>query len=334
MSAPLTRIRRGLLFLAVFFVFAVCFRNFLSEDGTLLESIYWLVITVSSVGYGERSTISPELQMFSILVIVIGMLAAAYTFGGLIQLMTEGEMERALGVRRMTRDIGQLEGHVIICGYGRTGRILAEDLARQDVPFVVIDVVQDAIVEAQADGYLAMVGDATEEHVLEEASVTKATTLISALNEDADNVFLTLTARNLSPDLRIIARGEQPATERKLLQAGANRVVLPAVIGARRIGTLVTRPHTAELIERLTDVSTLDVDLKELVIPSTSPLVNQTVRNAEARRKHKLLVVAVRRADGEMVFNPDADLTFLAGDTLIVMGLQDDVTRFRNEFGI
>lgn len=334
MSTPLTRIRRGVTFFLTFFVIAVVVRFVLAGDQTLLDSIYWFIITVSSVGYSERSIEQPEIKLFTISVILIGISSVAYTFGGMLQLMTEGEIQRAFGVQRMTRDIDKLNDHVIICGYGRMGFILAGELKRQKVPIVVIDASQDRIAEAQENGHLAMRGDATEEDILVAAGVNRATTLISAINEDADNVFLTLTARNLSADLRIIARGELPGTEKKLLQAGATRVVLPSVIGAQYIATLVTRPHTAELIERMTDHSTLDVDLRELVITPTSGLVKKTVREAEARRKHKILVVAVRRADGEMIFHPDADHLFLAGDTIIAMGQSDDVDRFRKEFDL
>ena len=335
MSSSLVRIRRGALFLGVFIIVAVCLRYLLAQDDrTFLDSVYWLVITVSSVGYGERSNAPPEVQFFTIAVILIGMSAVAYTFGGLLQLMTEGEIQRALGVRRMTRDIEKLTDHIIICGYGRIGNILAEDIERQNEQLVVIDTEQDRVAEAQKDGYLAMRGDATEESVLHAAGVKRAKTLISALNDDANSVFLTLTARNLNADLCIIARGETPGTEQKLLRAGATRVVLPAVIGARRMASLVTRPHTAELIERITDHSTLDVDLKELVVPTTHSLANKTVREVEAGRRHKLLVVAVRRMDGRMIFNPDADHIFLAGDTMILMGQPDDVERFRNEHGL
>ncbi|MBN1852805.1 MAG: potassium channel protein [Pirellulales bacterium] len=331
MTPAFVRIRRGAIFLCGFLVVSIALHYVLAQGQTLLDSIYWLVITISSVGYSERSSAPPEIQIFTIAVILIGMSAVAYTFGGLLQLMTEGEVQNALGVQRMTRDINKLEGHTIICGYGRMGFILAEDLSRQNVPLVVIDVAQECVSKAQEDGHLALRGDATEEDILFAAGVTRAKTLISVLNDDANSVFLTLTARNLNPGLHIIARGETSGTERKLLQAGATRVVLPAVIGARQIATLVTRPHTAELIDRMTDRSKLDVDLKELSVPPTSPLVNKTVREAEAGRRHKLLVVAVRRADGKMIFNPDANHIFLAGDTMILMGQPSDVQRFRTE---
>jgi voltage-gated potassium channel len=262
------------------------------------------------------------------------MSAAAYTIGGLIQMLTEGEIERAIGRHRATRGIEQLSGHVIICGYGRIGHILAEDLERQGLQFVIIDSDADCVVDAELHKYLVVRGNATEESTLIAAGVQRAKTLISALNSDADNVFLTLTSRNLAPGLTIIARGEHPKSEKKLVQAGADRVVLPAVIGARRIATMVTRPHAAEVLDQLTDHKILDVDLEELSLGPEGPLVGKTVLDVEAHIKHRLLVVAVRKHGGKTIFNPDADYVFEGQDMMIVMGRPEDIQRFRATYGI
>ncbi|MFV2066109.1 MAG: TrkA family potassium uptake protein [Pirellulales bacterium] len=328
MITPLQRIRYGASFLGIITVVSVVGHYQLSGR-SLLESIYWFVITVSSVGYTEQSRIPATLQAFSILVIVVGMSAVAYTVGGLIQLMTEGEIERALGLRRMTREIDQLGGHIIICGFGRIGQILAEEFSRSDKTFVVIDTEGERIAEARILKYLVITGNATEEETLIAAGIARASTLISGLNSDAGNVFLTLTSRNLNPDLQIIARGEQPSSEKKLIQAGANRVVLPAVIGAQRIATMVTRPHAADVIDQVTDRRILDVELEEIAAGDSESLVGKTVRDADANRRHRLLIVAVRKRDGKMIFNPEADYQIAAGDTMIVMGRPDDIRQFR-----
>lgn len=177
-----------------------------------------------------------------------------------------------------------------------------------------------------------LTGDATEEEVLLTAGVQRAKTLITALANDANNVFLSLTCCNLNADLQIIARGESITSEKKLLQAGASRVVLPAVIGARRIATMVTRPHAAELLERVTNREILDVSLDELPVPEASPLINMSAGDAQAHRRHGLLVVAVRQTDGQMLFNPDTRYAFLQGDTLLAMGRPDDIQQFRERF--
>ncbi len=312
-------------------VLAVLGHHYLHQE-TWLESFYWYVITVSSVGYTENSQAAPAIQAFTIVVIVVGMSAAIYTIGGLIQMMTEGELERAMGVRRMTRGIGRLKDHVIICGFGRIGFILAEDLVQQGQQILIIDSDPERINEAQHLDYLVLSGDATEEDVLLSAGIERAKTLVTALASDADNVFLALTCRNLNADLQIIARGENLTSEKKLLQAGASRVVLPAVIGARRIATMVTRPHTAELLERVTNREILDVSLEELPVPDASTIIDMTVGDAQAHRRHGLLVVAIRKTDGQMLFNPDAHYAFRQGDTLLAMGRPDDIQQFRERF--
>ena len=176
-TGPLTRIRRGAIILASFFVVAVVVHHFLTQR-TWLESIYWFVITVSTVGYGETSAEAPGVQAFTILVILVGMSVAAYVVGGLIQLWAAGEIERALGVRRMTREIDHLSGHTIVCGYGRLGKTLTEELFSRGLPFVVVEQNTEEAVEAADLGYLLVTGDATDEDVLLEAGVKRAKTLI------------------------------------------------------------------------------------------------------------------------------------------------------------
>ncbi len=332
-DTPLKRVRRGASVLGIVSVVGILGHYYLN-GGTILESIYWFVITVSSVGYTEDSQLQASLQVFSIIVIVIGMSAAAYTVGGFLQMMTEGEIEKAMGARRMTKGIEQLKDHIIICGFGRIGEILAEDIGSRSEPFVVLDTDSERLSLAKMLNYLVITGDATDEDILIAAGVQRAKILISALNSDSDNVFITLTSRNLNPKLRIIARGEQPATEKKLFQAGADRVVLPAVIGARRIATLISRPHAADLIDQVTDHKILDIDLEELTLPAESPLVGKTVGDAEAHHRRKLLVVAIRTASGSMLFNPDSQQEVQTGDTLIVMGRPTDIAQFRETYSI
>ncbi len=328
---PLDRVRAGAFFLAGVSVVAVIGHRYLHAE-TWLESLYWFVITVSGVGYTENSQVSDAMQAFTIVVILIGMSAAIYTVGGLIQMVFEGEVDRALGVRRMTRGIERLRGHVILCGFGRMGHLLAKDLTQQGQQVLVVDSNTDNIADAQHLDYLVLAGDATEEDVLLAAGIERAKTLISTLSSDADNLYLTLTARNLCADLQIVARGQHLSSEKKLIQAGANRVVMPTVIGARRIASMVTRPHTADLIERITSNEIMDVSIEELVISATNPLLDTTVVDAEAHRRHGLLIVAVRHSDGEMLFNPGANYTFRQDDTLMLMGRPDDIQQFRLRF--
>lgn len=329
----LLRIRRGLTFLAALFVASVVAHKATTGKGWI-ESVYFFVITASTVGYAEDSSVAPEVQLLTIAIILTSTVTVGYTIGLVIQSMVEGQMNRALGVRRMTREIEKLSGHTIICGYGRIGQTLAEDLRRRKTRFVVIDTAADVIRDASDDGCLAVTGDATDEETLRQAGIERAKTLVVALHGDAENVFLTLTARNLAPDIRIIARGEQPATEKKLRQAGADQVVLPAVIGARRMAALVTRPYAAEMMEHFASQERIDASLEEVTIPEGNQLAGQTVRDAGANQLHKLLIIGIRKHDGEMVFNPGADYRFDVGDTLILMGRHEDIQAFEAAYAI
>ncbi len=329
MRTPLRRVRAGAIVLVI--VFAVAVVGYRIAGRGWLDAVYMVVITISTVGYGEISVLSPGQQVLTIVVVVFGISAAVFTLGGFIQMMMEGEIERAFRLGRTTRAIEKLTRHVILCGYGRIGQILAHELNSKKQSFVVLDNDPEVLAEAQNAGHLVLLGDATEEQVLLAAGVERAQCLVTALPNDAANVFITLTSRNLNRDLQIIARGEYQTTEKKLLQAGANRVVLPAAIGALRMAAMVTRPSTIELMELVGGKSVLDVEIDEVPISVGSSLVGKTIVDAETRRRHGLLIVAVKQTGGNMVFNPGAELVFQPGDTLIVMGRLEDIDRFRQE---
>lgn len=333
MKSPIARLRAGLVTLAAIVIIAVAGYRWIG-GWSLLDSIYMVVTTLAMVGYREVGEMTPGLKLFTIAFIVFGLSTALYIMGGFIQMMAEGEINRALGLRRVTREIERLTGHVIVCGFGRTGEILARELSQQKRTFVVIDKDDQQIAAATDAGYLTINDDATEEDVLLVAGVTRAKTVVTTLPSDADNVFITLTARNLNRDLQIIARGELRTTEKKLLQAGADRVVLPASAAALRMAAMITRPSTIELIELVTGRHTAEVQIDELAVPAQSPLVGRSIRQSEARARYGLLIVAVRRGDGNLIFNPDVDTRFEAGDAVIAMGREDGVERFRTDHGM
>lgn len=332
MKTAAQRVRLGMAILACVVLIAVPVYHFAAPDLDWVESIWLVLITISSVGLSERSELSPQLQLFTVLVIVFGLSATMYTFGGFIQMMTEGEIERALGRRRMTHGIERLKDHIVLCGFGRIGTVLAHQLGRQKQPFVIVES-ETGVVEEIADlKYLLVVGDATEETTLVAAGVERARALVTSLPSDADNVFITLTARNLNPDIMIISRAEFASSETKLMQAGANRVVMPSTIGAHRMTRMITRPTTANLMERVVDESSLGIEMDEIKVPAECRLVGVTVADAEAHRRHGLLFVAVEHASSDMLFNPGGSYTFQADDTVIVMGKAEDIGRFRKQY--
>jgi voltage-gated potassium channel len=327
MTTPLDRVRRGLIILSAIFLLSVT--GYLLAGYPLIEAVWMVVITIASVGFGERSQTSPAVQLLTILVIVFGLTAAAYTFGGLLQLLLAGELEQLLGRTRMTRDINLLRNHTIVVGFGRIGRILAADLHRQQRPFVVVECDAERCREAHERGYLYINGDATDDDILASAGVASASSLVSALPNDANNVFITLTARNLNPHLKIIARAEHSTSERKLLQAGANRIIMPSTIGAQLIGRIITRPHTADLLELFAEQGNLEIEIDELNLPAGHELVGKTIGEIAAHREFGVLVLAVRRASGEMAVVAGADHRLAANDVLIVFAKPDNIAQFR-----
>ncbi|MCG8650383.1 MAG: NAD-binding protein, partial [Pirellulales bacterium] len=287
-KTSLSRVRNGAIVLIAVFVVAVLGFRFWG-DYDWIGAIWMVVITISTVGYGEQSSASPAMQLFTVSVILVGMSASVYTMGGLLQLMLEGELERAIGRRRMEQELRKLEDHIIVCGFGRMGQKLAAELREQEGQLVVLEsdpATQQTINEL---GLMSVCGDATEEEALLAAGVQRARTLVTALPSDADNVFITLTARNLNGGLQIISRAERQSTEKKLRQAGANRVVMPTLVGARQMARMITHPTTADLMELVAQSGYKDFELGEIEIGSLSPLVGRTVEETEATRKHGLL---------------------------------------------
>jgi voltage-gated potassium channel len=294
---------------------------------SLLEAVYMVIITIYGVGYGEvRPIEEPGLKLFTMGVIVAGCTSAIYVLGGFVQMIAEGELNRFLGARRMTKGIEKLTDHVIVCGYGRVGRILANELTAADQAFVLIDTRQDRLQDAETSGQFVIVGDATDEDVLEAAGVGRARVLASVLPDDAANVFITLTARELNPALEIIARGESPSTEKKLLRSGATRVVLPAAIGANRIARLITRPSAEDFLSSAMALDTLNADLdqiglqlSEVRIPADSDFVGRRLSDVAFGSQAQFVVVALRHRDGTVTRTPEADVELRPDDQVIVL---------------
>lgn len=339
-SSPLRRILVGAVFFSITLLVAVIGYTFFHCP--LFTAIYMVVITVFGVGYGEACPVqSLAERFFTILVIVAGYASAAYIVGGFIQMIAEGEIKQVLEQRRKTKDIASLEQHTIICGYGRIGQVLAHKLADTEQPFVVVDQNLERLTSAEEMGYRVCQGNATEEQVLETAGIDRAKVLATVLPDDATNVFITLTARGLNPRLTIVARGELPTTEKKLLQAGANHVVSPANISGMRMATLITHPNTIQFLDQNEDRSRLnellaqiDVQVDELNIPRDSPLAGGTIADLEVRGKGTFIVVALRKSSGEIMTHPDHAVQIDSGDTVIVLGHRGDIPNFRRLYNM
>jgi len=334
MDYPLRRLILGLGLLGA--IVLVGTAGYWLAGWSLLDAVYMVAITLSTVGYREVHSLdhSPGLKVFTILLVVFGVSTTLYVVGAMVRMMLEGELNKALGRRRAGWQIEQLTDHVVLCGFGRMGELLAAELQRSRHPFVVVEKDPQRVAEAAQRKYLVLNDDATEEEVLLRAGVQRAKTLVSTVPADADNVFITLTARNLNPHLMIIARGELQSTEKKLLQAGADRVVLPATAAALRMAAMVTRPTAVELIEVVAGRQVAEVEVDELTIPADSPLVGKSIRQSQLRTQHGLLIVAVRRPGGNLQFNPGGETVLESGMSVVVLGRQEDIDRFRAEYHV
>lgn len=326
------RLWLGMIAMAAVIVVGVCGYRFFGYSW--IDSAYMVTITLSTIGYGERSDASPQQKLFTMAVIIVGLSVAGYTLSRMAQVLFGGEIERLLGQQRMTREIEHLRQHTIVCGFGRIGEILAADLAHHHKPFVLVEIDTERLPSAREKGYLVVHGDATDDEALFKAGIVRAESLITALPNDASNVFITLTARNLNRDLRVIARAEHSSSEKKLRQAGASRVVMPSAIGTQQMVRMITRPTTADLMDVIRDQANMDLELDEIAVPQGSKLAGISVRESEAHREHHLLMLAVKQLNGKMIFHPSADYSFQPGDVVIVLGDVANITRFRNQYGV
>ncbi|HEY1601778.1 MAG TPA: potassium channel protein [Pirellulales bacterium] len=297
----------------------------------MLDAIYMVVITVFGVGYGETKPLdNPSLKIFTMGVIIAGCSSGIYVVGGFVQMLAEGEINRVLGTRRMSKGIEQLTDHTLICGYGRVGQLLARDLAAANLPFVVLDSNEGRVLQAQAAGYLALLGSASEEGTLEMAGIARARVMAAVLSDDTANVFVTLTARDLNPTIQIIARAESPSTEKKLMRSGANRVILPTLIGATKIAHMIIRPSAEDMLHGNTGNSQLNEELRqigleltEIELKENSPLIGQKIGNVEVSGQGGFVVVAVKKPNGTIIRKPEPDVMLGPGDTFVILGHQE-----------
>ncbi len=330
-----TRATRCLLFglIGILSVTVYGVAGYVTLGWSPFDAFYMVIITISGVGFGEvrpmRST--PE-RLHTIIVIVLGLGAVACSIAGLVALLAEDEIYRALGHQRMRRRIDGLQGHAVIAGFGRIGSLVAEELATNGRPFVVIERSADRLTEVARMGYAFVQGDATEETTLLAAGIVRAKILVSVMPGDAENVFVTLTARQLAPTIEIIARAEQHNTLKTLKQAGAGHVVMPAAIGARRIASLLTNPSAVEFAELVTSQTRLSLELDEISIADGSPLLGHPVGEADIRQATGTLVIAIKRRDGQVAYPAD-DAPLSVGDAIVLLGRRSNLDQFRQLYG-
>ena len=320
-------------FIAIQFVIVYGVAGYRWMGWSIADAFFQVIILISGVGLGEvRPLVGPFARAHTIVVIALGISSVAFTLAAFIQSLTESELLTYFGRQRKMRQIETLSNHSIVAGYGRVGALVCEELSAADQPFVVVELSNDRAQEIEGRGFFCVTGDATEEKVLLGAGIRRARVMISAMPNDAENVFITLTARQLCPKLLIIARAEQPSTVKKLRHAGADHVVLPAAIGAHRIVSLVTNPAAVQFTELVTQRTSLAIELDELPILATHALAGHSLRDADIKRRTGVIVVAIKRADGQLVFPPSGDEILSPGDSIVFLGRRGDLEPFRQQF--
>lgn len=291
----------------------------LIEGWPLDECLYMTLITVSTVGFGEVHPLSHNGRLFTMLLIFFGVTAAALSLTAIFEYFILRGLNNLFGRNKMDKQIGKLNRHIIICGYGRTGEYIVRDLQKMHKPFVVIESDPDRIKLMEKEGVLYIIGDPSDDDQLESAGVTRAEALVASLPKDADNLFLTINARSLNRDLHIIARVQDADNSRKLIKAGANQVVSPFSSGAARIVQLLTRPSAVDMIELVTQHENLELEVCEIPVDEKSDLVRKTLAESRVRQTLGCMVFAIKRLDGEAVFDPDPQMRIESGDVLLAI---------------
>jgi voltage-gated potassium channel len=295
------------------------------EGWSAWDSLYMTMTTVATVGFKEVHPMSRAGEAFTLVLILSGVGTAFYAAALLASLIVEGALHRPFDERRRKRMLETLRDHFILCGYGRIGSLIAEELHRQHVPFVVVERDPERVTQLVERGWTAVAADASHEEVLVRVGVHRARGLIAAVGTDAENVYAVLTARVVRPDLFIIARVESDDAEHKLRRAGADRVISPYHIGATHMAQSALRPAVVDFVQLATTSGHLDLSMEQVRIQERSGLVGQSIVDAGIRQKFGVIIVAIRRADGTMEFNPAPDAVLRAGDELVVVGRPQSV---------
>ncbi|MEF2145905.1 MAG: potassium channel protein [Desulfovibrionaceae bacterium] len=319
----------GSILLILIFIIGVC--GFMWIEGwDFVSSFYMVVITLSTVGYGEVHPLSSTGRMFAALLIMSGVGGFMYIVASFSQVLVEGRLHVLWGRRRMQKAIGKLDNHFIVCGYGRIGSVVVQEIRNEGHIPVVIEQSQDLIQKMELEGILCVEGDATDDELLLSVGLRKAKALISALSSEAANVYVTLTARQLCPTLTIIARASQQSHISRLELAGADRVVMPHLIGGVRMAQNVLRPTVTNFLE-IAMRGSIDLQMEELLVPKDSYLPGKNIIESEIRPKHNLIIIAIKKRDGEMIFNPGPKEVIQMDDTLLMVGRRSDLKDMRIE---
>lgn len=303
------------------------------EGCSFLDGLYMTVITITTVGFGEVFPLGPAGKVFTIGLIFVGVTFVLYVFGKVTETVVEGGLRKAFGRINMDKKLAKIGGHYIVCGFGRIGKVICQSLKDDHREFVVVESSPEEIKAIGALGYLFVEGEAADDDTLLKAGIQRAKGLIAAVSSDAENVYIIMTAKDLNRELFVMGRssGKQGA-DTKLLRAGADKVISPYYIGARQMANMVLRPTVTDFLDLTVHAGALGLRLEELLIPESAAFANQTLMDSGIRKKYELIVVAIKRqGKTEMLFNPSHLTVLKPGDTIIVLGDNEDINRLRAE---
>ncbi|HLJ47189.1 MAG TPA: potassium channel protein [Bryobacteraceae bacterium] len=301
------------------------------EGYSLFDAFYMTLITITTVGYQELHPLTHGGRIFNSFLIFFGVTAMFFAVGAVTQTIIEMELGDRFGRRRTKRMIDKMHDHFIVCGYGRVGRSAAQELRRAGVPFIVMDRDEDRVERAMHAGLIAVLADSTRDDSLREAGVARARGIIAALATDADNLFVILSAKTLNPQLTVVTRAAEEEAENKLRLAGADTVFAPYSIAGHRLAQALLRPHVAQFLDFATKDMGLDVAIEQIRVAPDTEFVSKTLRDMQIRRELGVIVLAIRKSSGQMLFNPPAETEICAGDFLIVMGEQPNLQRLERQ---
>ena len=324
-------IRYGLLAVASMVALGT-FGFHLIERWSWLDSLYAATQTVTTVGYGDFSPVTRAGRLFAVIFMIAGVGTVLYALTSTVQSVVQSEMVAAFGLRRRHREIKRVQKHFIVCGVGRVGARIIREMQRANCPFVAIEKDQQKVAALIEQGARIIVGDATLEENLRDAGVERARGLAACLPNDADNLYVVLTARDLNEKLHIVARAVEEQAEPKLIRAGANRVVSPTIIGSRRMAEALMKPAVADFMDSIT-TDNLDLGFDEVELQPDSPYVGHKLRYTNIRSELDVVIIAIRRRNGHMLFNPSGDAVLETGDLLIAIGRAESLLKLERQAG-
>ena len=297
------------------------------EGWPVLDALYMTVITISSVGYSEVHEMSRAGRVFTIFLVFGGVGFALYVAGAVVQFMVEGRMRIIMGRRRLDKQLDRMRDHYVVCGYGRIGRVLCKMIRSKPVNVVVVEKDPERIPVMEEDGVVYVSGDAGDEAVLTKAGIERARGLAAVLATDTDNVFLVLTARQIAPTIKIMARAGGEGARKKLLAAGADTVESPYEIGAASMAQRIIRPTVTSFLDFAFGDRRQDIQMEEIPVSELSPLAGVQLMDSGIRQQFDLILIAIKKTDGNMLFNPSFESVLQPGDTVIAVGQSENLIK-------